>query len=204
MVPNNRTGVLGGTFDPPHIGHSIIARVAAERLGLGKVLLAPTETPPHKPLRRLAPIEDRIEMVRLAVADLPHVEVTRIETGPDGPFYTVDTLEKIAAREGKDAELFLVVGEDNLHELSTWKNPSRIAGLARIAVLTRRNLAGAPERLPVPPDVLANCVRIEMDPVRVSSTEVRRLIAEGGSIEGLVAPAVLEYIELKGLYKDES
>jgi len=193
--------VLGGTFDPPHIGHTVIARVAAERLGLGKVLFVPTETPPHKPARRLAPVEDRIEMLHLAVDEFPFIEISLVETGSGGPFYTVDTLEKISGKAGVDAELFLVVGEDNLHDLFSWKNPARIAELARITVLTRNRPDGI-TWLPVPSEIAGGCLRLTMEPVPISSTQIRGRIARGGPIEGLVEPAVRDYIELKGLYKD--
>jgi len=132
-----KIGILGGTFDPPHIGHVSLAEAAATGLELERIILIPTERTPHKPVEKLTPVEDRIEMLGLAFSGMENVEISRIETGADKTFYTVDTVEKLASELGGNRELFLLVGEDNLYEIGGWREPERIAALARIAVMTR-------------------------------------------------------------------
>jgi nicotinate-nucleotide adenylyltransferase len=185
-----RIGILGGSFDPVHHGHLILGRAAREELGLDTVLFVPAKLSPHKTHTRPATEEDRLTMVRLALADEPGFAVDDLELRRPPPSYTVDTLRELAARH-RDAELFLLIGTDNAGKFDTWYQPDEIARLAQVVVLQRT--ADAPTHAwPV--------VRRLVD---VSSTEIRRRVAEGRSIRYLTPAAVCDYIKERGLYRNE-
>src|SRR5437016_9026015 len=129
-----RTAVLGGSFNPIHYGHLLLADDVAELLGLDRVLFVPAGSPPHKPPTLLAPAADRFEMVRLAIADHPRFAVSDVELRRAGPSYTVDTLSALAAAGD---ELFYIVGSETFLDLLTWREPRRVAGLARLVVIPR-------------------------------------------------------------------
>lgn len=192
-----RIGVFGGTFDPPHVGHLIVARDVAEALDLDRVLLVPAARPPHKtdPDTPPAPASLRLEMLRVAVTDDPVLEVEDLELRREGPSYTVDTLESLAARHPGEA-LVLVIGVDQLAELATWRSPEALGRLARLAVMAR---AGTDPRA-IDPGVDVPFDVVPTTRVDVSSTEVRRRLAEGRSIRYLVPDAVRRIIEREGLY----
>ena len=129
-----RTGVLGGSFNPIHYGHLLLADDVLESLGLDRILFVPTGVPPHKSAADLAPAADRYAMVKLAVASHPRFEVSDLELRRPGPSYTVDTLEALRRPGG---ELFLIVGSETFLDLLAWREPKRIAGLARLTVVPR-------------------------------------------------------------------
>lgn len=185
-----RIGILGGSFDPIHHGHLILGRAAREELGLDTVLFVPARVSPHKTQTRPATAEDRLSMVRLALADEPGFAVDDLELRRPPPSYTVDTLRELTVRH-RDAELFLLIGTDNAAKFDTWHQPDEIARLARIAVLQRG--AEAPAH---PWPVVRRLVEI-------SSTEIRQRVAEGRSIRYLTPAAVCDYIRKRGLYRNE-
>lgn len=188
-----RVGVYGGSFDPPHVGHLVLAADAVKNLELDELLFIPAHFQPFKPGKEGASPAARAAMVRLAIrgSRLLRLETLEIERG--GLSYTVDTLEELSRRTA-GAELFLIVGEDALGDFEKWRNPGRIRELARVAVLRRR-----PDTVPraVPDGVLEASRRL----VDVSSTEIRSRVKEGSSIRGFVTEAVENYIETNALYR---
>jgi len=196
-----RVGLLGGTFNPPHIAHLICAQEAIAGLGLDRVELVPVHTPPHKAPDGDPGVEHRVAMCALAVAGDPQVEVSRIEADVPGRSYTVDTLNRLHDQRPED-QLTFIVGGDMAHSLPDWREPEAILALAEIGVAGRQDLnepsirsslaglAGAGDRVRF----------FDMPRIDISSTLIRRRVAAGGSIRYLVPEAVAEYIEREGLY----
>jgi nicotinate-nucleotide adenylyltransferase len=195
-------GVLGGTFNPPHLAHLVCAGEARSQLGLRRVLLVPTGVAPHKPTDDDPGAEHRLEMCRRSIG--PHgdwLEVSSIEIDRGGPSYTVDTLREIHASRPGD-ELTFIVGGDMAWSLPSWREPEEILRLATMAVAER---AGARrEEVRARLDGLAGADRVEyIDVPRldISSSALRRRVREGGSIDFLVTDAVGAYIAERGLYR---
>jgi nicotinate-nucleotide adenylyltransferase len=201
-----RIGVLGGTFDPVHVGHIELARAARRELGLDRVLVIPAARPPHKLGVELAPAADRLAMVELAVAGEEGLIASPIEVGRSGPSWTIDTLMALrdeAEAVGQPAQLTLILSADAFAGLPTWHEPERIVRMARIAVAPR---PGHPPPAPdaLPPDLRAAASEITIldgPNVDVSATDIRRRVADGLSIDGLVPAAVARYIEEHHLYQ---
>jgi nicotinate-nucleotide adenylyltransferase len=187
-----RIGVLGGSFNPPHNGHLIIASDAYESLGLDKLYVIPAAANPLKEKVPDVPTGgERLEMVRMAFGGDDRFEVSAIEIERGGLSYTVDTLETLSGQH-PSAELVLLIGIDALKSFDRWRRPDRIRELATLAALGRGD-----EEARVPQDVkLVTTRRID-----VSSTEIRARLAEGRSIRGFVAESVERYISSAGLYK---
>ena len=189
---------MGGIFNPPHNGHTAIAGSVVSELGLDRIVFVPTAVPPHKGIEELAAIHHRIEMLKLALEELPHSEISLVETlSPHSPSYTVDTLLEFTQ---PDVDLFLIIGADNLLELNTWKDPIKIAELSWIVVVPRgiRKSSIKPDL----PDAISNrVIELDIEPIHISSTHVRNRVCRGFDIEKLVAPRVSEYITKKGLFK---
>lgn len=198
-----RIGVLGGTFDPPHIGHLWLATLAADSLGLGRVLLMPAARPPHKGGRPVSNAADRVLMTRLAIAGDPLLDLSLIEMERPGPSYTVDSLTELRASLGGDAGLVLIMAADSLAEIDTWREPDRLLELAEWAVGPRPGIA-LPDRGALRERFGANASRIHLlegPALDISSSEVRRRVAAGRSIRYLVPAAVAELIADRGLYR---
>jgi nicotinate-nucleotide adenylyltransferase len=198
-VRARNVGVMGGTFDPIHLGHLAVAEEAREVLGLDRILFVPAGQPPHKPAAEVSAIEHRVAMVELAIADNPAFELSRIEVDRPGPSYTVDTLEALAA--GGD-RLTVILSAETFAELPTWHAPGRLFEAARVAVAPRWGYP-APD-----PDWLAatfpgreNRVSyLEGPRLGVSSTALRARVAAGRSIRYLVPQPVAAYIAAHNLY----
>jgi nicotinate-nucleotide adenylyltransferase len=191
----SRTGVFGGTFDPPHLGHLIVAQDVLEAMDFDRLLLVPAGVPPHTPEAAPAPGELRARMLEAAVADHGRIEVSRIELERSGPSYTVDTLTAMRASAPED-ELFLVIGSDQLRTLATWRAPLEVARLAKLVVMSRGGTF---------PDESQNDLNVPFRSVAVtrvdvSSSEVRRRIALGRSVRWWVPNGVLEIIREEKLY----
>lgn len=187
-------GLFGGTFDPPHIGHLIVAQDAAETLALDRIVFVPAGRPPHKAGEVITPALIRLEMTRLATADMPGFEVDDREVRRVGPSWTVDTLAAIhAERPGED--LVLLVGADQYGVFETWKDVARLRSLCRIAVLDREGGAGPVE---------AGDVRVRVTRLDISASDVRDRVAAGRSIRHLVPASVEALIRERGLYADRS
>ncbi|OGF10424.1 MAG: nicotinate (nicotinamide) nucleotide adenylyltransferase [Candidatus Eisenbacteria bacterium RBG_16_71_46] len=189
-----RLGLFGGTFDPPHLGHLVLAEWARDRLGLDRVLFVPAGTPPHKRERRLSAAAHRVAMTRLAVRGHPAFTVSTIETRRAGTSFTVDTLRALR-RSHPDARLYLLIGEDSLDEFHAWHAPEAILQLATLAVARR---ACATARAP---RERRRVVRIGNPVIDVSSSLARRRARAGRSIRYLVPDAVAAYIARHRLYR---
>jgi nicotinate-nucleotide adenylyltransferase len=192
-------GVLGGTFNPPHRGHLALASRARAELGLERVLLMPAYSAPHKGEDEDPGPERRLEMCRLAVDGEAGLEACALEIERGGPSYTVDTLRAIKQSD-PEAELTFIVGADMARTLPAWREPRALVELAGLAVAERED-AGRGEVLRALAPLGARVRFLGMGMLEVSSSQVRELVEAGDSIEGLVAPAVAEYIAAHGLYR---
>jgi nicotinate-nucleotide adenylyltransferase len=197
-----RLGLLGGTFNPPHIAHLVCASEALDQLGLHRVELVPVRTPPHKEAEGDPGVDCRLELCRLAVADDDRLGVSAVEAERPGPSYTVDTLRRLHAQRPED-ELTFIVGGDMARSLPRWREPEAILELAEIGVAGRdgvdreaigdalTGLRGAPDRIRF----------FDMPRIDISSSEVRRRVAAGRTIRHLVPDPVAVAIERGGLYR---
>lgn len=189
-----RIGVFGGTFDPPHIGHLVAALDARQALELDVVLLVVANAPWQKVgSRTVSPAEDRLAMVRAAVADAPGLEVSDIEIARGGLSYTADTLGALQ-RDEPDAELFLVLGNDAAAGFATWDRHEEVAQRARLVVVDRPGT-------PTPIDDGFSWTRVDIPELEISSTELRQRVADGRSIRYLTPEGVATSIEERGLYR---
>lgn len=198
-----KTGILGGTFDPIHTGHLLLAEAAYEAAGLDRVILLPTGRSYFKDGTGVTDAQKRLAMVRIAARGNRHLEVLDIEVRRPGKTYTSDTLQELTKRFPED-ELFYIIGADTLPQMEHWYQPQIVFQLARILVETRSDEAGSDEV-----ELSARHLRekygadIRMLPVRnieISSTEIRSRVREGRSIRYLVPREVEDYIEEQGLY----
>lgn len=187
-------GLFGGTFDPPHIGHLLVAEALREQFALDRVLWMVAASPPHKQGQVQTPAADRLALVEAAIADNPHFEASDLELRRDGPSYTVDTLRALHAMY-PGARWSLLVGADSLAGFPTWRAPDEIARLADLLVYARQG----DEVVPVPPNVTARFC--DAGRVDVSSTEVRAWLRAGRSVRYLVPEAVQAVIQARGLYR---
>ena len=188
-----RIGVFGGTFDPPHIGHLVAAMDAHQELELDVVLLVVANAPWQKLGERpISPAEDRLEMVRAAVAGQPWLEPSDIEISRGGLSFTADTLEHLQSEE-PDAELFLILGNDAAAGFATWERHEEVAERARLVVVDRPGT-------PTPIDDGFDWTRIDIPELEISSTELRQRVSDGRSIRYLTPPEVVAVVEDRGLY----
>ncbi len=197
-----KLGVLGGTFDPPHVGHLRLAEVAIEHLGLDKLLFVPAGDPWRKEGQPLTAAEHRLDMTVLAVDSLPRMDVSTLELDRPGPSYTVDTLAEVLARYGEETELYFVLGQDALLDMPNWKEPHRIVALAWLAVALRspgRDLELTALEKAIP-GISRRLIVLPMSFVDVSATAVREWARKGASLDGLVPPLVEAYIKQHDLY----
>ena len=191
-----KIGIFGGSFDPPHHGHLIVARHVRESLGLDHILLVPANRSPHKLDRTPAQSHHRLAMVRLAVADDPGFAVSDAEVARGGVSYTVDTLRSIRS-EAPDHQLFFLLGSDNSAEFLSWREPEEILRLSTVVLMSR---AGFGESAPGPlgdPSAL----RVDVPLIDIRSRDLRSRIREGASIRYLVPDTVERYILREGLYR---
>lgn len=195
-----RIGVFGGTFDPPHVGHLILAADAFEALRLDKLFFVPAKAQPLKVDRpAVGTAAERLEMVRLAIAGDSRYAVDDTEIKRDGLSFTVDTLEGLSARfEG--SKLFLLLGEDSLASFDRWRKPERIRELATLAVMYRAKSGGVTKT--AGPSLKRKGVEtLSTRQVDVSSTEIRQRLSDGKSIRGFVPESVEKFIASRRLYQ---
>ena len=196
-----RVGVFGGTFDPPHAGHGIVATEVADTLQLDRLLWVPASTPPHKIGRAITPGSARRRLVAAAIAGDPRFELCDLELERGGVSYTVDTLRRLRTDHPRWS-LFLLLGMDLMAGFARWKEPEAIPGLAEPVVILR---AGVPEE-PVPAAassgglVLPRFRTVRVSPADISSARVRERIGRKLSVRGMVTPPVLAEIQRAGLY----
>lgn len=201
-----RIGVLGGTFDPIHLGHLIVAADARRKLKLSYVLFVPAGKPWLK-LKEEGQITDgkhRLAMVRLAIKGNPYFKVSTIELDRPGPSYSIDTVLELKSKLGSRAEIYFIVGPDALAELPRWKEPGRLLEACQVVAIERpgydrvnlrtlaRSVPGASKRI----------MKLDVPQIDISSTEIRKRVAQGQSIRRLVPEAVEKYIQKHKLYLD--
>lgn len=197
-----RRAVFGGTFDPPHVGHLILAEWVRTALDLEEVIFAPVAQPPHKRGRVLTPALHRVMMVHLAIASTPHFSLSLVDVNRPGPHYTADTVRLLSAQWGGPDTFYYLIGADSLADLPTWYRPQEILRVCPLAVVDRPGVHVDLEALErAIPGVSQRVVRVEAPLVGISSTEIRRLVAAGRSIKHLVPDRVEVYIREHGLYR---
>lgn len=174
-----RLGILGGTYDPPHVGHLIVAQDAVERLELDRLLVVPAKEPPHREVALPAGV--RYRLVEAAFGQDPRFEVSDLELRREGASFTVDTLEEIVRRRAPE-ELFCVIGVDQLQVFESWHRPDRIVELSTLTVMNR----GSEEPAPAGEDPRFSYRRLQVTRVEISSTYIRRRLREGRSVRYLV------------------
>ena len=195
-----KIGILGGTFDPIHAGHLLMARYALRSLALERVLFIPAGQPWLKAGRRIAPARHRLAMTRLAIAGCPRFEASDVEVMRPGPTYTADTLAELRERFGADAALYLILGMDAARDMSRWHQPERVFALCEVVAVPRGGVDSEEDGGDAPPSgirVLRDAPRLE-----VSSTAIRARVAAGLQIGDDVPGAVADYIRRHGLYLD--
>lgn len=190
-----KLGLFGGTFDPPHNGHLIVAQDALTALGLDRVIFIPAGAPPHKRDRLITPAPARLAMLEGALLGDARFEIDALELSREGPSYTVDTIEAVRQRHPGD-ELFLLVGADQFAEFETWREPARIASLARVTVMSRSGSG---------PDAASlgryGARTIEVTRIDISSTDIRRRCAAGEPIRYHVPDAVEAWLAENPIYE---
>ena len=190
-----RIGILGGTFNPIHVGHLLIAQDALEAVGLDRVLFVPSSTPPHKPLDGNARATDRRRMVKLAVAGDPRFVLDDREIRRGGKSYSVDTLTELRSQYPR-ADFFFIIGADSLSELHLWKDARQLVKLCRFIAVTRPGYRPRPARLPG-----LRYRLLDVHRCAISSRDVRRRVRNAQSIRYIVPAAVSRYIERHKLYQ---
>jgi nicotinate-nucleotide adenylyltransferase len=204
---NNGVGLFGGTFNPIHIGHLIIARSIAEHLSLSRVVLIPSANPPHKLGKNdLADAADRLEMARLACTGEKLFEVSDVEVRRAGPSYTILTVEHYRQLLGADMPLYWIIGADSLPELGSWYHFRELVDLCRIVAAVRQGFEtpDLSSLTPVLSPLQIDRLREDIIPtprIDISATDIRRRIRDGRSIRFFVPDPVREYIESRGLYR---
>lgn len=199
-----RIGIFGGTYNPPHIGHLNIVNEFIKKYELSKVLIIPTYTPPHKESPYLASAEERVEMCKMTFSD-EIFDISEIEIARKGKSYTYDTLCELSECY-EDSKLYLLVGDDMLLTFHEWKNPKGILDLCTVVAAVRSDSVTEQALLDYMSEKYPNEYArgafelLRMEPLELSSTEIRDRLADGRSIKGLVTPMTQEYIENRGLY----
>jgi nicotinate-nucleotide adenylyltransferase len=200
-----RLGVFGGTFDPVHVGHLILAEQCREQGRLDLVLFVPAARPPHKEEGALTPFDKRVEMLKLAISGQPAFRALDLEKDRPGPSYTVETLTELKTKYA-GADLLLIMGSDTLHDLPHWHQPASILNLAGLLVAPRPGwamIAAADLRQALGLEATwpLNLQEVTVPVLDISSRDLRRRLAEGRSVRYLIPRAVEAYIEDKGLYR---
>lgn len=190
-----RVGILGGSFDPIHLGHLHLAERLRERLGLDRVVLVPAAQQPLKLGRAEAPAAERLAMTRLAAEGAPWLSVSDVEIRRPGPSYTVDTLKALRAELEPGAEIYFLAGADVLADLERWYRVDEVLSLARFVVATRPGHA-----LDVPSRLRDRVTVVEIEPLPLSSTELRARLAAGGDASDALPAAVLRRIRAARTY----
>ncbi len=202
--PAVRLGILGGTFDPIHIGHLILAEEARYQLGLNRVMLAPAADPPHKREQGKSPAEHRIRMVELAIADNPHLALSRIDIDRPGPHYTLDMVRLLQAQHGPGVEFFFLMGLDSLVDLPTWHRPAELMQQCRLVAFSRPDATFDWAALEAAlPGVRQRVVLLPMPLMQISSSDLRQRAQQGRPLRYQVLPQIEQYIHEQRLYRSE-
>lgn len=198
-----KIGIMGGTFDPIHVGHLMLAEQAYDKFGLDKVLIMPTGNPPHKDNSVSALTKHRVQMARLAIENNKHFELSLVEVERSGYTYTYETLEELT-RTNPDVDYYFIIGADSLLDFDKWKEPSKICQSTTLLVATRYNLST--KELDRQIDEVthkynANIHSLETPNIDISSKLIRTLVSTGKSIKYYVTNDVERYIYKNNLYK---
>lgn len=194
-----RIGLYGGTFDPIHLGHLILAEQCREQLRLDAVWFIPAGEPPHKPPGERTPGQQRLEMIELAISGHAAFRALDVEIARTGPSFTVATLSTLH-QQHPDAAFWWLIGADMLRDFPTWREPSRIVTLARLAAVNRGGME-PPETIAARDQFRDRIDDVTMPGITLSASDVRRRVAEGKTVRYLVPRAVEVYIEQHGLYR---
>jgi len=190
-----RVGILGGTFNPPHIAHLVAAEAVRDQLKLDRILFIPAAAPPHKTNIEIIPAEQRLQMVKLAIKDNSHFEVSDIELNRKGPSYTIDTIIDLKQKFPEEA-FYLLLGVDLLVEFDTWKNPEKILDECTLVAMNRPGFdIGMVEK-----KLLRSVVVVDVPGIDVSSSNIRRYLKSRRSIKYLVPREVEKYISENSIY----
>lgn len=195
-----RVGIMGGSFDPIHLGHLAAAEEARVALGLAQVLFVPCGDPYHRQAAPLASREDRYQMTVLATADNPHFIASRIEIERPGPSYTIDTVRALK-QASPQTDYYVILGADAVALLLTWREHEALLQECCFVVVSREGNGQTQARSQVPPAFLERSHWLDMPSLDISSTTIRRRVSEGKPIRYLVPRAVEQYIEQRGLYR---
>jgi nicotinate-nucleotide adenylyltransferase len=199
-----RLGILGGTFDPIHIGHLILAEEARYLLELDQVLLAPAADPPHKRAQGKSPAEQRVRMVELAIAGNPHLALSRIDVDRPGPHYTLEMMRLLRDQYGPDTDLYFLMGLDSLADLPTWHRPLELMQQCNLVALSRPGAAFDWDTLEAAlPGVRQRVVLLTMPHLEISGRDLRARARAGRPLRYQVLPQVEQYIEEHQLYRRE-
>jgi nicotinate-nucleotide adenylyltransferase len=199
---SSRIGLFGGTFDPPHLGHLILASEAQSQLELDHLLWILTPAPPHKQEQPITPVEHRLAMVHLAIEDNPAFELSRVELDRPGPHYTVDTI-KLVAQQNPDADIVPIIGGDSLHDLPKWHRPQEIVYACHWIGVMRRpdDKANLDELERELPGIRSKIHYVDAPLLEIASHEIRNRIAQGKTVRYYLPTNVHEYIEQHHLYQ---
>lgn len=199
-TPSLKLGLLGGTFDPPHVGHLWLGETAREQLGLDEVLFLPVGEPPHKQGKSVSAVFHRLAMTQLAIANNPRFALDTTDIDRPPPHSTVSLIPHLCACY-PSAQLWLLIGSDSLRDFPTWHDPHLLIQRCRLAVLPRPGVVIDWQKLETAvPGITASVDMLGGPMVAISSTEVRQWIGNGRSLRYLVPPEVLAYIRTNGLY----
>jgi len=199
-------GVLGGTFDPIHMGHLIIAEEIRGQLDLAEVLFVPAGEPWLKTNNSISPAEHRVQMLRLAIADEPSFKLSTIEIERAGPSYTVDTIAQFKSQIGTEDRLFFILGWDNLMQLPQWREPSRLVQMCSLVAVPRVGYP-SPDLNTLEaaiPGLSQGVILLHTPQIEISSSEIRHRVTRGLSIHHLVPEPVEKYIREHNLYTKSS
>lgn len=209
VIKGKRIGIMGGTFDPVHLGHLVAAETARNEFKLDQVVFIPAGDPPHKKDYAVTDCEDRFAMTVLATTHNRHFTVSRIEMERTGPSYTIDTVRELRKRLDEQVELFFITGADAILDIMTWKDPIALLNACNFIALTRPGynlceLDSVMEKLGFQDWESQGIINIlEIPAVNISSTEIRSMVRHGHSISYMVPDLVEDYIAKNDLYLDE-
>ncbi len=198
-----RLGIMGGTFDPPHMAHLIMAERAVYEYNLDEVLFIPSGNPPHKTGINISDAEDRYAMTLLSISSNPHFCISRIEIDRSGLSYSIDTLKEIKEQHGDDAEIYFIIGMDEALNLASWHEAEKLPAVTQFIIAPRSGYS--PDSIPDKiPEYFKDSIHfLSMQPIYISSTSLRENVAQSHSIRYLVPDSVNEYIHKHHLYKKD-
>lgn len=203
IATKQRIGIMGGTFDPIHIGHLVTAEAVRNEYGLDKVLFIPAATPPHKQNQKVTPAIHRYIMTAMATYSNPHFHVSSLELDRPGPSYTIDTIYELIDKFGPQVEIYFITGADAIQEIPTWDRIEELLGLCQFIAATRQGCVPSVDNIKEHFGELGRrrIHRLNTPELEISSTDIRSRIKKGFSIKYIVPESVENYILKEGLYR---